>query len=78
MGFGDKEYGIVFDGGRLVYGWKHGFGYRWMPHVIQKIVVNTWNPIACRFLGHWWLDYRWNGVDKELTCVHCNKVVETK
>jgi hypothetical protein len=44
--------GLVLLRGRLLYGWKHGFGCGWLPHVIQQAIVTAWNYVACLCLGH--------------------------
>ena len=36
----------------LLYGWKHGFGYGWLPGRIQSAIVAVWNPMICFFKGH--------------------------
>ena len=46
--------GLTVHNGKFLYGWKHGFGYRWLPDRIQRLIVNTWNPIGCRLYGHSW------------------------
>src|SRR4051812_21789821 len=66
--------GLVFYRGKFVYGHRHGFGLRWMPHSVQRAIVGAWNPIACRFLGHDTLDLGAIGSKrKEIVCTSCCK-----
>lgn len=50
-----RNFGLAFiNKHKLGYGYKHGFGYKWLPYFIQKIIINIWNFIACRIFGHDW------------------------
>ena len=69
----DDSY-LVISGGRALWGWQHGI--RWLPVTsrLARTVCAMWNAIACRALGHFWIDdsiARCNGRD---VCSHCTKL----
>lgn len=48
-----RRQGIVkIDEHALGYGWGFGFGHRWLPHLVQHLIVSTWNRFACWRWGH--------------------------
>lgn len=49
------DLGIVLDGHRLLYGWKHGH-LRGSPRWMSRMIVTVWNRIACFLFGHSFLD----------------------
>lgn len=36
----------------LAWGYKHGFGYKWLPRPLMQAVVHLGNIICCRIWGH--------------------------
>ena len=44
---------LVIHRGRAVFGLGYGL---WLPRPIMHLVADVWNFVACRILGHWYLD----------------------
>jgi hypothetical protein len=65
-----RRLGIVRKRHHLLWGVKHGFGYRWLPYPIKRVIVKIWNRFSCRIWGH--EDY---GVG---VCGSCSKVTDWK
>jgi hypothetical protein len=38
--------------GRMIYGWKSGFGHKWMPNWMKDSISFVWNKVACALIGH--------------------------
>ena len=43
--------GVSRSGHHLVYG-PDGFGAKWIPRTVQRIIVMSWNNISCSLFGH--------------------------
>lgn len=68
-----SDCGLTLVRGRMLYGYKHGFGYGWLPDRIQGIIVAVWNFFACFLLGHHFLDYSKINNGNYTVCVNCCK-----
>ncbi len=62
--------GLCLDGGRMMYGWKSGFGLNWMPGFLMDALCKAWNKVACFILGHHPFMYP---DDDRTVCVFCCK-----
>lgn len=69
----DRDVGLAFYKHHLVYGWKHGFGYGWLPMPIQHAIVSVWNWTTCRLLGHDWFGPWPDTPITKKTCSACCK-----
>jgi hypothetical protein len=49
---GDLQWGVVRSQHWLLYGSHHGWGRKWVPWWLRRLVVKSWNSISCRFMGH--------------------------
>ena len=70
----DWRKGLVLHHGKLAYGLRHGFGWRWLPMPVQRAIVSVWNPVACWLHGHDTLDLAAIGSKrKDVVCTSCCK-----
>lgn len=46
------DMGLVLEGGRVLYGWKHGWFRGARLDWLRRLIETAWNRTACVFLGH--------------------------
>ena len=39
-----------------------GFGNKWIPEYLKKLIVKYWNMFSCKIYGHYWVKTFKNGV----------------
>lgn len=59
--------------GKLVYRLRGGFGHRWLPAKVQHVITAIWNPVACHFYGHDFLDEDRLFGNGKIVCTACCK-----